>query len=339
MFCHNHPIFTSVFIPGDEGYFSAPPDGFRVKVKINSKGLRDKEYTYEKPEGTYRILILGDSITAGLAVPLEKLFSEIFEKKLNDNPNKKFEVINAGVPARSIREEKKFYELEGYKYKADLVLLAFYIGNDVRLKNQQTSEIKVVDNRIVPKQSEGFIGNVKAVLSHSQVYIFLGNILPTVLPGLSGLLRNKGLMTKPWFNDVYIFAVKYPDFVTEGWMEAKKNILELRKEIIKNNAKFAFLIIPAVQQVEKYLWQELIDSESDKKNLKWDLDKPNKEMSAFLIQNNIPYLDVLKHFREVNTNARKRLYLKFDRHLNLYGHKVISDKLADWFWKEIYAKK
>lgn len=34
-------------------------------VKINSKGLRDREFPYEKTEGVKRILVIGDSVTFG----------------------------------------------------------------------------------------------------------------------------------------------------------------------------------------------------------------------------------------------------------------------------------
>lgn len=34
-------------------------------VKLNSQGLRDYEYSLEKPEKVFRILVLGDSMTFG----------------------------------------------------------------------------------------------------------------------------------------------------------------------------------------------------------------------------------------------------------------------------------
>ena len=104
VFTQRDPIIGIVFKPGDSGWYSAGPDGLRHKVIINSKGLRDKEYSYSKPDATFRILIIFDSMTTGLAVSREKLFTEVLEKKLNDIQNGNYEVINAGVPAISVEE-------------------------------------------------------------------------------------------------------------------------------------------------------------------------------------------------------------------------------------------
>jgi hypothetical protein len=73
-----------------------------VPVQINSKGLRDYEYAYEKPRGTYRVLVLGDSITLGWGVAFEETFSKRLEAMLRsrNNQTRKYaavEVINAGI--------------------------------------------------------------------------------------------------------------------------------------------------------------------------------------------------------------------------------------------------
>jgi hypothetical protein len=53
--------------------------GYDIEYRINSKGLRDEETTYEKPEGSFRIVLLGDSRTFGFGVPIEKHFSTLLE--------------------------------------------------------------------------------------------------------------------------------------------------------------------------------------------------------------------------------------------------------------------
>ena len=74
-----HELFGWFFVPNNEFIFTSRRDEFRVRVRINSNGLRDREYPYEKGEGVFRILVLGDSFSAALQVPLEQIWHEIIE--------------------------------------------------------------------------------------------------------------------------------------------------------------------------------------------------------------------------------------------------------------------
>lgn len=93
-------------------------------VTHNARGFRDRDHPYAKPPGTVRILALGDSFVWGFGVARDELFSEIVEK--NDPGT---EVINMGVSGYGTDQEFLLYNEEGYKYKPDLVVLAFY-AND-----------------------------------------------------------------------------------------------------------------------------------------------------------------------------------------------------------------
>ncbi|MEO8168314.1 MAG: hypothetical protein ABI623_08705, partial [bacterium] len=71
---------------------------FDTDYKINSLGLRDKEYSIPKPSNTFRILMVGDSFTEGDGVFSYETFSKRLEAKLQSFSSPvKFEVINAGV--------------------------------------------------------------------------------------------------------------------------------------------------------------------------------------------------------------------------------------------------
>jgi hypothetical protein len=93
-------------------------------VKINSQGLRDYEYPFEKRPGTYRIMMLGDSTTFGWGVPLENTAAKILERKLNNGRttgNKKFEVINAGIGNYDTVQEVTYYATRGRAFHPEPV--------------------------------------------------------------------------------------------------------------------------------------------------------------------------------------------------------------------------
>jgi len=59
-------------------------DDFKYTMHTNSFGLRSPETTLAKPEGVYRILVLGDSFTEGWGVADNETFSRVLEKRLNE---------------------------------------------------------------------------------------------------------------------------------------------------------------------------------------------------------------------------------------------------------------
>ncbi len=117
--------------PNAEGWFFNSGQEFFTYVRINSRGLRDREYPYKKPRGVYRILLLGDSFAEGMQVDLEHTFAKVLEELLNQaGLGQRVEVINAGVVAYSQDLELLLLREEGYRYEPDLVLLAAFPYND-----------------------------------------------------------------------------------------------------------------------------------------------------------------------------------------------------------------
>jgi len=113
-----HPKATAARLlrPNASG-LSATSD-FTVEYSINSKGLRDREYTYDRPSGFTRFVALGDSFTFGEGVPYGKRFTDIPEDRLDD-----VEIINMGFPGIGIYQELLQFMFEGRKYRPDYVLL------------------------------------------------------------------------------------------------------------------------------------------------------------------------------------------------------------------------
>src|SRR4029078_3437886 len=94
-----------VLRPGAEGWFREEGEAF---IRINTDGWRDRPHSKQKPAGTMRIAILGDSYAEALQVPQESKFWSVLERELN--ACKAFgdvgiEVINFGVSGYGTAQE------------------------------------------------------------------------------------------------------------------------------------------------------------------------------------------------------------------------------------------
>lgn len=100
-----------------------------VDVAINARGLRDRDFDYENPDGVGRILMLGDSLTFGWGVAAEHTVSKRLEQRLNASASGRFEVINAGVGNYNTAMEVAWFLNEGVRYEPDLVVLNYFIND------------------------------------------------------------------------------------------------------------------------------------------------------------------------------------------------------------------
>ncbi|TAE70092.1 MAG: SGNH/GDSL hydrolase family protein [Oscillatoriales cyanobacterium] len=118
--------------PGVSGEWNGEGVSF---VQVNSDGLRDREHTKTKPPNTLRVAVLGDSFTEAIQVPVEQTFWSKLERKLGNcgavKGRKKVEVINFGVQGYGTAQELMMLRKKVWDYSPDIVVLAFFIGNDV----------------------------------------------------------------------------------------------------------------------------------------------------------------------------------------------------------------
>lgn len=122
---------------------------FRVALETDAHGLRDDYHgDAKKPEGTYRVLCLGDSFTLGYTVSREDLFVDLLEHWWQAE-GRKVEVVNAGVQAYSTDQQLAWLEEHGAAWAPDLVLMFAY-ENDLywNLKDAYAGSAKpVYDDR------------------------------------------------------------------------------------------------------------------------------------------------------------------------------------------------
>jgi hypothetical protein len=194
-----HATNTSAFLMG-------------VDVRINSQGLRDREYSLAKPAGVYRVLILGDSTTLGWGVRAEETAAKILERELGP----RFEVINAGVGNYGTVQELTYYKTRGRLFHPDLVILQYFIN----------------DPEPVPRLKGGFL------LDHSYFLAFAAS-------RWDGLLRI--LHLRPDWQQYY--ATLY-DEDSAGFQAALRALGELSDAVKADGSQLLVAILPELRAID-----------------------------------------------------------------------------------------
>ncbi|QDV06822.1 hypothetical protein Poly30_23370 [Planctomycetes bacterium Poly30] len=112
---------------------------YDVTIVTDALGLRDDFSSTEipaKPEGTTRMLFLGDSFTLGYTVEREDLFVDLLEKAWQ-REGRQVEIINAGTQAYSTDQALVWLGEHGAKFDPDVVAL-FPYENDIWWNAQAT---------------------------------------------------------------------------------------------------------------------------------------------------------------------------------------------------------
>ena len=101
-------------------------------VTTNSWGMRDQEYTLDKPPNSYRMALFGDSHTLGSGVNDEEVYSWLVEERLNreqpEGRKLKYEILNFGVPGSGPIHKLATLEERALQFRPDAVL---YAGTDL----------------------------------------------------------------------------------------------------------------------------------------------------------------------------------------------------------------
>jgi hypothetical protein len=140
--------------PGAHGFFHTHE--FNMQVRINSLGLRGRETTWDKPDGTFRILGLGDSFAFGHGVDVDSCFLSLAERALDGRSRAaggpRIEVLNTGVGKWGTAPEYLYLKREGVRFSPDAVVLAFCIDNDFA-NNADANVLRLEHGRLVHVQS------------------------------------------------------------------------------------------------------------------------------------------------------------------------------------------
>ena len=114
---------------------------------INADGLRDKEYSLDKPENFFRVAVIGDSITFGHGVSQDQTYAKYLERLLNkyNRANTTYEIINFGVTGYNSSQIVEQVKTKVLKYQPDLILYGYCLNDPQEYSLEMVNLLKMKD--------------------------------------------------------------------------------------------------------------------------------------------------------------------------------------------------
>ena len=314
-------------------YFSTEFDNV---ITFNSQGLKDYEHSYEKKPGTYRILVLGDSLPIGFQVAMNETFPKILEQKLNAGnraeTHKNYEIINAGVGGYGSENELLYYETEGKKYSPDMVLLAFTMSD---IDENLVSPLITIDNgtlvRHIPvkspllKNAALYCSRYSHLCAWTYNNALRGLQKSEALRTLFGKLRlstkgEKGQATTK--SELDIYKRENSSTLQKGLNETFFILVAFNAELEKDNVTLVIVPIPQVEQVDKGMQQLFVQTYKLSEN-DLEMEKFQHITRSFAASNSISYINPLQYLKAKNSG--NALYFNEGGHFKQEGHEAMAD--------------
>lgn len=343
-FSRYHPTLGWEKTPGKEGHFRRG-DAW-IQETINSKGLRDREYPYAKPENTFRILVLGDSFTEGYDVDIEHLFTEILEMELNRSSNAtRFEVINAGTGGYSTDQEYLYFVTEGFQYQPDIVILMMYPTNDVyyNIQPKYGNYFKPLFERSgdtlrltnVPLPRPALSESAKNVFRHLALYPIVTRTILSRFPTFAGWIHKLGWISestmdvavvsyqgKSYPASFEVYSKPYDDVMNRAWDVTQLILHNLQARVAKTGARLVVCAIPDKFEIYPESWRRTKVAYGVNDSV-WDIHQPRNRLAAICESRDISYIDLSKCFDSV----RDSLSLYNGVHWNKEGNRITAECL------------
>ena len=147
----------------------------------NTLGFRDRDHSLQKPDGAKRILIIGDSISVGWAVPnYADTYVPQLEQLLLDAGNK-VELVNFSVAGYNTGQEVELLKERGLAFHPDMVILQYCVNDSY---DPWPANMHFAQTLLRRQQAAGLeFMNLGRYLNLSALYrIVKFRLLPVLLP-------------------------------------------------------------------------------------------------------------------------------------------------------------
>lgn len=302
------------FLPGLK--VRLPHEGGGFLVKTNQAGFRCDNEVAEKKAKRNRVLVFGDSYTAGDGVSNGKRYSDVLERNLNET-----EVLNFGLSGSGTDQQFLIFQQYAKKISYDAVVISVLVENIQRIvvKSREWCD-RDGQRLVVPKpwfelspegklvlrgvpvpppykpESEDKELNVGSRVSFSGIRKFVNTLGPTFKDLVQRMTRYQPL---PDYNSSNSYGWKLMQAILGQWISESK-------------APVIVVVIPVYQYVEKT---------GSYTNIRKRFDEFSKTSGTSVYH-------VIDDLWKYPAKVRRSFRFRTDCHLTPLAHKVIGASLA-----------
>ena len=256
--------------------------------------LQDHVYSSQKPAGTFRIGVVGDSYSFAPFMQFTDAYPKVLERMLNMNSGApKTEVINFAVPALSTHHEIQFMD-QALKQGADLIILQITL-NDAEYKALTPTGIQTgVSDPFAPLRPEGFYGFARKYWK-SAAFV---------------MERIHNSRTHRAYTDYFIRLFEHPG----NWKLFQKSLRKMSAACRKRGVPMIAVVFPlfGLPLDEHYPFTAL-----------------HRKVGALLDSLQIDHLDLFDTYAGIPLE-RIQVIPGEDRHPNEIAHRMAAERLYAW---------
>jgi len=345
------PVLGMALRPGAEGRFTGEGD---AHVRINSAGMRDRERPREKPPGTYRIALLGDSFALAKQVDVDDAFPRLVERALATDcaalEGRRVDVLNFGVSGYGTGREWLLLRERSWAFEPDLVALAFLTGNDL-IDNAPDMNRRPLEPRFRLEAGEVVVDDAfrdspqyerrtspfwrlsQALIDHSRI-VQVANEAKNALARRAAARRETAETAEERAEiglDPRVYSPPESAEWKEAWELTEALLGELHDEVRARDVPLALVILsnaiqshPDVSTRQRFMERHGIEE---------DLFYPDRRLLRFAARNDIPALALAPAFQRHAEATGDHLH-GFENttfgvgHWNETGHREASRRIA-----------
>jgi len=239
------PEIRYVLAPNQQGWID---DGW---MTINSLGFRGRDVVTPKPPGSFRVVVIGDSVTMGWGVGDNETYSAQLEELLHRRfPDRRLDVVNLGVGGYDTRQEVALLKRNVSRLQPDLVLVGFY-SNDVPDALDDNQAGAPSGTRIAASHPEaGQLLHMNPSSSSSWIRQLRRSRIVYTVGRLFIRLAGKGEWGMSRFAmELDLLQGRDSAELTEGWRKVEEQLGNLRGLAAANGFSVGIVVLPCKEQV------------------------------------------------------------------------------------------